>query len=276
MKHILVPIDFSKSSENALIFALSMARKEKAKVTVLHIVSPFGGLEEGVLQVYDFSVYLEEKRKSMVGYMDRIQTKYGFRRIKVDLRCESGQSAEGILHFADSIQVDLIIMGSRGGSNISKILLGSTSQAIVSLAKIPVLIIPPDFRMEDYQAKICFATDYHLKLNKAARNLFDQYDFLAKAQIIFVHVHNAQTPVYREKHAALVDLIFPKIKSKLKYIESDQFEESIDNYMRSSESGMLILLPHEHYFLFHLFFRGHTLPIVKKLRYPILILHELN
>lgn len=165
-------------------------------------------------------------------------------------------------------------MGSRGSGNISKILLGSTSQAVMSLSKIPLMIIPPGLKFESLNRKVCFATDFHLKFNKKSLQLFDLFNFLKKATIQFVNVHNEKHDVFREKHSELVALLFGKLNVKIKYIFSDQFEESIDAFMQASESGLLVMLPHQRNFLYYLFFSGHTLPVVKKLRYPVLILYE--
>lgn len=275
-KRILIPIDFSKSAEVALEYGLKLAKNEKSEVSILHVVSPFGGLNEGVLQIYDFEVYVEEKSKALSVYVDKILKRLNIRKIALSTFCETGQPAETIFNFGMKHNVDLMIMGSRGGSNISKIILGSTSQELISMTRIPILLIPPDLAFEDMKSRVCFATDFHLKLNKKAIRLFEQFAFINKATVRFVHVYPPGEAVFKEKHEAIADLVFPRLKKQVKYIESVQFEASIDTYMINSESNLLILLPHEHSVLYYLFFRGHTLPIVKKLRYPVLILHELD
>ncbi|MBK9108428.1 MAG: universal stress protein [Saprospiraceae bacterium] len=274
MKNILLPIDFSKGAEISLLFGLQLAQKEKAKAIVLHIVSPYGGLTEGVFQIYDYAVYLDEKRKALQDYISKFRTKNNIQKVVVETICESGIAAEEIINYSIKNDSCLIVLGSRGTGNISKILLGSTSQSVMSMSKTPLMIIPQGFKFESFNKKVCFATDFHLKFNKKSLQLFDQFDFLNKATIEFVHVHSAKQEVFREKHAELVALLFGKLKIIIKYILSDQFEESIDAYMQASESGLLVMLPHQRNFLYYLFFSGHTLAVVKKLHYPVLILYE--
>ena len=49
--------------------------------------------------------------------------------------------AEGIIHVADEVGADLIIMGSHGRTGFKKLILGSVAQAVLTQSPIPVLII---------------------------------------------------------------------------------------------------------------------------------------
>lgn len=94
MKNILIPIDFSKGSEQALFFGLQLAQSENAKAIVLHIVSPYGGLDQGVYQIYDYAVYLDEKRKALQEFISKFKVKNNLRKTEVETICESGMAAE--------------------------------------------------------------------------------------------------------------------------------------------------------------------------------------
>lgn len=274
MKSILLPIDFSKNAEQALLFGLHLAKREKSRIVVLHVVSPYSGIESQASHLFDISLYLDERRKATEDYVKNIRLKNGIQRINLKLICAAGVTTELILKYAEELYCQLVIMGSRGTSNISKILLGSTSQSVLALSKIPLLLIPPGFKYEYLNKKVCFATDFHLKLNKYSMDLTKEFNFLKSSMVQFVHVHDESSQVFKEKHLELVSLVFGHLKSKIKYLCSPRFEESISSYMETSESSLLILLPHQHNFLYNLFFTGHTLPLVKKLKYPVLVLYE--
>ncbi|MBK8956041.1 MAG: universal stress protein [Saprospiraceae bacterium] len=274
MNNILIPVDFSNNAEQALLFGLHLAEKEKTKAIVLHLVSPYSGLNEGVYQIYDFSDYIDEKRNSLKEYVARLISENNISQIEVEIICESGIAADEIVNYSIEKSCGLIIMSSRGSGNISKILLGSTSQAVLSLSKIPLMILPQEFQMDKLNDRVCFATDFHLKLNKKSIQLFEFYNFLRNSNIQFVHVHSEKDIVFREKHEELVSLLFGKLQTHIKYILSDRFEESIETYMQTSESGLLVMLPHQRNFLYYLFFNGHTMQVLKKLHFPVLILYE--
>ncbi len=275
MKRILLPIDISKGSEYALEYGIQLSSMEHAELLILHAVSPMTGIESPTYQIYDFSEYLNERRIATEEYVYRIRTDMGLAStVKMEIICEAGHPIELILKHASEAKCDLIIMGSRGAHNISKILLGSTSQAVFGLSKVPLMIIPPEYKVGTLIKEVCFATDFHFKLNKVSMKLMTAYHFLANSLMHFVNVHAPGDLLQEDKHRELVALLFGHIKTKIKYIQSDRFEESLDAYMQATESGLLVVLPHQHNFLYHIFFRGHTMRILKKLEYPVLILYE--
>jgi len=273
-KRMLIPIDFSPAAEDALRFGLQLSVRERAEVIILHVVSPYEGGLQRFGPVYDFGVYLAEKKQALGEYVHRFMADHGIRKRSLQVLCDSGAPAQIIIQQAAAIGSQLIIMGSRGSGNISKILLGSTSQQVLAQSNIPMMLIPPGFGFADFNDRICFATDFHLKLNRVSMHLFRQYNFLRKGLLEFVHVHEGKQEIEEEKHAALVDLLFGGLKTKRKYICSGAFEQSVETYVRSSGARLLILLPHQRNFLYYLFFRGHTLPLVKHLSHPVLILYE--
>lgn len=273
-KRLLIPIDFSPASEDALRFGLKLSVRERSEVIILHVVSPYEGGVESFAPVYDFGVYLDEKKQALEEYIRHFLSDNRIRKRSLRVLCDSGAPAQTILRNAASTGSQLIIMGSRGGGNISKILLGSTSQQVLAQSHIPLLLIPPGFGFEAFNDRVCFATDFHLRLNRASMHLFQQYDFLRKGLLEFVHVHEGKQEIEEEKHAALIELLFGELKTKRKYICAGEFELSVEAHVRNSLAGLLILLPHQRNFLYYLFFRGHTLPLVKHLAHPVLILYE--
>ncbi|HEX5625448.1 MAG TPA: universal stress protein [Saprospiraceae bacterium] len=274
MKAVLIPIDFSKASDAALLFGLHLAKKEKATPFILHVVSPYAGLDNNIYQIFDYSEYLEERRLATEDYLFKFKQKNNLGKLSTQVICESGNVTELILNYSIEKQCGLIIMGALGSSNISKILLGSNTQSVLGLSKIPLMIIPLGYSFEDYNKKVCFATDFHFKLNHRSLELLEQFNFLKTAWIQFVHISDEKIPVYKEKHSELIALLFGKLKTKIKYIFSDNLSSSLETYMQASESSLLILLPHNHNFLYNLFFRGHTVSLIRKLKYPILVLYE--
>lgn len=62
--------------------------------------------------------------------------------LKGEIRLASGQAAEEILKVADEEQVDVIVMGRRGIHAITRIILGSVSNAVLEKARVPVLVVP--------------------------------------------------------------------------------------------------------------------------------------
>ncbi|HXH65006.1 MAG TPA: universal stress protein [Mariprofundaceae bacterium] len=145
IKRIVVPTDFSPHGRHAVASALEYARLFKAELHVLHVVVPQvyqSEMPEMMMPpVEDFTEdrleaarkRLREWQKTMPGDVD-IQTHV----------IESTKNADdAICEFADSMDADLIVIGSHGHTGLMHMLLGSTAEQVVRHAKCPVLVVKP-------------------------------------------------------------------------------------------------------------------------------------
>jgi nucleotide-binding universal stress UspA family protein len=131
LSNLLVCVDGSKNSIKALKYALGLAEKLRAKVTLLN--------------VQDQKLYkASPKTAKEIG--DKILSKSlveaGKTKIKIDKRLEFGVPSDKIVEVAEQGNYDLIILGSRGLGTIRRFLLGSVSDDVSHKAKCSVLIIP--------------------------------------------------------------------------------------------------------------------------------------
>jgi len=135
-RSILVAVDGSKSSTDALAIAIDLARKYNASVCLLHAFPHVSDL----LGTPQYEHLLEARSaigEALLGSM-RAQVPDG---IAVDMQLIEGPAAPAILRVADEDGFDLIIMGSRGQGQLAGILLGSVSTVVAQRAKCPVMIV---------------------------------------------------------------------------------------------------------------------------------------
>jgi universal stress protein A len=138
-QHFLVPIDFSPYAEQALDYAIALAKQLQARVTLLHVIQPplMAGADMGVWPSPTFLEELEAAVTSdMEGYLARV-TAAG---LEGEIVVVHGVPFQEILHAAKERQVDLIIMGTHGRTGLTHVLLGSVAEKVVRLATCPVLI----------------------------------------------------------------------------------------------------------------------------------------
>ena len=137
--HVLVPIDCSPSAEQALAYAIAIAQKLQARVTLLHVIQPplVAGADMGAWPSPAFLHELEAAiTRDMEGYLARV-TDAG---LAGAIAVMHGVPFQEILDTAKTRQVDLILMGTYGRTGLSHILLGSVAEKVVRLAPCPVLI----------------------------------------------------------------------------------------------------------------------------------------
>ena len=139
LKQILIPIDFSDYSDQALRWGVSLAQKYGAKLLLLHVIPEV--LEEvsaresaGEQLVIDLTAEVEAQLHEIA----RQGLKEG---VAVDVRVADGEPADAILRMARQEKVDLIVMGTHGRTGLSHLLLGSTAEAVVRAAACPVFTV---------------------------------------------------------------------------------------------------------------------------------------
>ena len=138
-QHFLVPLDFSEQANQALDYAINLASKLDARLTLLHVIQsvPLGGADMGVTLPYAYLQDLEaEIMQSMESYLARV-TAAGLEGATVVIH---GVPFHEILETAKTQLVDLIIMGTHGRTGLQHVLLGSVAEKVVRLAPCPVLV----------------------------------------------------------------------------------------------------------------------------------------
>jgi universal stress protein A len=137
--HVLVPLDFSTYAEQALDYAIALAQKLQARVTLLHVIQPPAvvNVKGGLWPTSTFLQDLEAAvTRDMEGYLARV-TAAG---LEGEMVVVHGVPFQEILDTAKARQVDLIIMGTHGRTGLTHVFLGSVAERVVRLAPCPVLV----------------------------------------------------------------------------------------------------------------------------------------
>lgn len=141
--NILVPIDFSVHSKNALRYAVSMAEQYGASLHLIYVIEPMiYPADLGFGQVVMPGVEEELRIKSEKELQNLIEREIDDS-IKADSVVRLGKPHQEILREVDEKKIDLVVLASHGHTGVEQILFGSTAMRIVRLAKCPVLTIRP-------------------------------------------------------------------------------------------------------------------------------------
>ena len=191
MKNILVPVDFSKPSENALRVAAKLAQRNNAKIHVLHVIE----LAESLFGAEQFNVddeqiifFMKLAKKKFSDFLD----KDFLNDIETNDLVEVGSATFGIKEAVKDQDIDLIIMGSNGASGLEEVLIGSNTEKVVRHSNVPVLVVKQDIESLDFKT-VLFATDFELE-NVEAYNKAKTFadSFGAKMKLVYVNLPGNQ------------------------------------------------------------------------------------
>lgn len=139
MKRYLVPVDGSQGASKALAHAIGRAREAKAEIHVLHVVAPINYDE---LKIYaEHSDIAKIRREAHQRILASAADELKAAGIPCAAHLLDGHPGETIAQFAESQNMDEIIMGSRGMGAIGSIMLGSVSNRVAHLARMPVTLV---------------------------------------------------------------------------------------------------------------------------------------
>lgn len=144
-KKILIPTDGSTLSAQAANKGVSFARSIGAEVVALYVTQPFAATVgfDGMAAAYAITdedydkTAAEQAQKHIKAVLDRAETAG----VKATGKAVSNFNvADGVVQIAEDENCDLIFMGSHGRSGLSRLLLGSVTSKVLSLAKTAVLV----------------------------------------------------------------------------------------------------------------------------------------
>jgi len=135
IRTILHPTDFSVRSEPAFQLACALTRDYGARLVVLHVaVPPTVVYGEGILPP-DPEILRREAQEQL----DRLQAPQAD--VRAERRLVEGDPATEVLHVAQEIGANLIVMGTHGRTGLGRLLMGSVAEQVVRQAACPVLTV---------------------------------------------------------------------------------------------------------------------------------------
>jgi len=255
MKRILVPVDFSRYSEEALKVAAQIARKNNSEVTILHLLElPHQGSDSigGGGSIPEIMFF----KNMAISKLEELMDSDYLKGIVVSEAIKFEKVPEGILEVSKINHVDLIVMGSHGTSGFEELLVGSNTEKVVRLSDTPVLVVKKND--EDFRAKnLVFASDFSREIRKPFRKMLEFAKiFNSNLYLVMICTPNSfKTSLVAEKimHDFVADF---DIGNYSTHIYNDaNIERGIFNFANTVEADIIGICTHGRTGLSH-FFNG--------------------
>jgi nucleotide-binding universal stress UspA family protein len=139
IQHILVPFDFSPYAEQALAYAIGLAQKLQARLTLLHVKDTMSwGVAQAEATIPP-SVW-QQLEASLAEGMEEPLARVHEAALQGETVIAEGVPFQAIIDTARDKGVDLIVMGTHGRTGLTHVLMGSVAEKVVRLAPCPVLV----------------------------------------------------------------------------------------------------------------------------------------
>jgi len=258
MKKILVPVDFSKTSINALEAAVDIAKKDGADIIVLHVV------EEATSESYRisgewksqnwedkiFTYRLLEKAKAQ---LEKLVLEPRFNAVKLVGELRLGNPFHGMNSIISAHKVDLIVMGTKGHTKLEEMIIGTNTQKVVRHAHCPVLTVHKKPNSSSYK-DIVYATmmskdeEVFSRIVRRTQQIYSSTIHLVRINTPADFQRDKEVKAYMEKFAKKLQL-----KNYTLNVYNDiSPEEGIINFTDSINGDMIALATHGRTGLAHL------------------------
>ncbi|MCJ7499970.1 universal stress protein [bacterium] len=141
MRKVLVPVDFSSTSNKAFLYAREMADCWEGELHLVHVLDTefLSGAVHITIEPLDESVAKWEKRAEEK--LKSIYHEAGGEALSGEIHIRKGKPPEEILQIAEELDVDMIVIGSHGRTGLERAIFGSVAEKVTRLAQVPVLVI---------------------------------------------------------------------------------------------------------------------------------------
>ena len=280
MKRILVPTDFSETSEKAFRFAFGLARRTNGTVVLYHAYNP----EERAWAGTDTTrrQYNIQSELNILKRMQRLSKKVTEDSAVVTVSKIVGRSPliDNILGFAEDNYIDLIVMGTQGRSGLKKKIIGSVAERIVKQSSVPVLLVPEKYEGEEPKHFV-FASDYH-PAEKEALVLADAMANWYNGDISVLHVlsvYNGHSENQRKRnefdaYSFFMQRQFPSSRMKFHSLETTALVEGLEALNEQVPYDVMVMVRRKKDSLERLFKKSFTQQMAYMTKKPLLIVPE--
>lgn len=251
MKKILVPVDFSEYSYNALEAAAYIAKVKEMEIKIYHAMedsyTPYVNMT-GMGLVEDSSMfnYRKELQENVKAQLVTLAEKYRQRGLNVDFEIAMDKPYKSVLNAVNDSDIDLVAVGSHGHSDMEDIFIGSNAEKIIRLSPVPVLSV--NRIRENYRIdRIVFASDFEEPEIERILQRVIKFAEIFMAELFLVRVNTAGKKSGAEKSRKRLEEMAQKFSLSAGAVTSypdRSEEEGILNYAKEVKADLISLCTH--------------------------------
>jgi nucleotide-binding universal stress UspA family protein len=279
MKNILIPTDFSENSWNAIKYALNFYKNTSCNFYLLH-VTLIPNYAAGDVPIIPTEVVLEntllhqaknelEKLQEKINNIAPNPKHHFFTISKYNFFMDAVKDA------IKEYNIELIVMGTKGASGLSKVIIGSNTGDLITKVKCPVLIIPENavFKIPE---EIAFPTDYDIFYETNILKTISEFVKMYNAAIRVLHIakKNETLSEPQLKNRKFLSNYFLDEKHSFHRITSNKIEQGVQCFVESRNIDLIIMVAKNLSLFQRILFKPTVEEISYHIEIPFLVLHE--
>lgn len=285
---ILIPVDFSSYSIKASELGFKLAKIYNAEIVLLHAYfTPIYASSLPYGDVFNYQIADEENVRTILQKIDADINKLSdnikrkiesgeFPDVKYTCILREGIPEEEIIRYTKENNPQLVLMGTRGKNQKDIDLIGSVTAEVIDRSRVPVLAIPENAPIYDLNAvkRFAFITN------------FDQRDLITFDKLInslkpflfeisLIHLTDSKDTWDEVKLAGIKEYFlkqYPMLEIQYDIVMDDDFLDSLDKYIKSSEIDIITLPSYKRNIFSRLFNPGIAKKMIFHSDTPLLVM----
>ena len=272
MRNILIPIDFTEASLNGLRYAFEFAKKTGGRLHLFHAINPAPNIADNTFRE-DLSEMEGNARIQLEEICEKLAAKSKGYTIHCTHHVSFGFAEDAILNIVREIEIDLIVMGTKGAEGWA-IFGGSLTGDVLSKTDCPVLAIPQDYNFTDI-SKIAFATDL-LGNEKSEVNFVVEFAKAFDAHIAFLNIQKNEPDDLQDIVKTGFDLLNANEYKNMSFhiIEKDDIEEGIQDFAEKERADIIVMSTYKKGLFDRMLRKSHTRKVAGETHIPLLAMHK--
>jgi len=274
MTTILFPTDFSNNATHSSRYAAMLAKRLNAKIILLHVYSfPMVSEYEAAYDVTALTARSrKEARENLQFFADEFMEDTGVIASHISQVIDYGAVSEMILETAKNSKVDMIVMGTKGATDLIDRWVGTNAEAVMKKAECPVWVIPQNVQV-NLPKVVMYAADFKEDELTATHKILGIVESLgATCKVIHIHDYFALNVIPNEE--ATVGILEKEFKNDsivIKNLSRSDLINGLEAYINHHKPDVLALATHDRSFWDSLFEPSITKHFVQQAELPILI-----
>lgn len=274
MKKILVPTDFSILSDNALDYAVQLAKKTGAELLLFHVYFMPTPMYDPLVIIPSEKEFEKQAQESLEK-LKRMVLKTN-PDLKVSYKTVPGVPDEEIMQYGEKEKVDFIVTGNQGAGYLEERILGSTASLLIRKSKIPLFVIDKKVKFKEPK-NIVLAVDFSETDNKTVLKPLKELAkfFKSHVQVLNVFRESQARPTLNEIAESF------RLIHALKYIHHSFFYREntdviagINDFVVKHDIDLVVMIARDHSAISRMFNEPHTKAMAFHSKVPLLTLHE--
>jgi nucleotide-binding universal stress UspA family protein len=264
MNKILVPVDFSDTSLNALLYAIKLFGKSNTEFTVLNTY----GTASTAFHMNSMDGVLEDDAKrGMEAFIKKVKKEEPD--IDMEIQIVKNSAVSAITSRGNSGKYDFIVMGTKGASGLKEVFMGSVAGGVISKTNAPVVVVPTNYIYRSLD-EIVFAVSNEPLSDATTVEPLRKLVNMHSCTLNVLHVAKDEKPDLDEILDAIDDL-----NPSVTYgFGTGDVNERLNDSIKDEDAAMLCLIRAKKGLFSRIFNSSVTMKQTFNSSVPLLILHD--